>query len=311
MFAKFSSPASWITPLNNFKFYFIALHLLGGPQFGQRNEGFRQDNFQPDMHGHPGSRHDGFNNRGPRDMFDHRGPPPDGFGPRDNFGPRGPPPDGFGSRGPLPDGFGPRGPPPGGFGLRGPPPDGFKPRGPLPEDFDHRGPPGFVPSDNFDPRASHPDFDGPDSFGPRGSSESFNRGLLPDNFGPGSIPPDGFPHRGPPNDDFGPPPFDGFGGPPGDFQPRIRIEFFNRGRGRGLQDFRGRGIRGGTYLIIIIYLMSLNFFRLSDSVQNLTLSDITYFHSNFLAIVYTAPICFVKIYTIILKNSYLICLIQV
>ncbi|KAG8318093.1 RNA binding [Homalodisca vitripennis] len=218
----------------------------GNSKFGPRNDVFHQDGFAPDMHGHHPNNRQGFDGRGPRDMFDHRGPPPEGFDPR------GPPPDGFGGRGgPLIDKFGPRGPPPDGFGPRGPPPDGFDPRGPPPGNF---GPP-----DGFNPRGPPPDFDGqgppPENFNMRGPPpDNFNRGMLPDNFGPGIPPPDNFQIRGPPGDEFGPhghPPFEGFSGgphgPPGEFQPRIRIEFFARGRGRGglQENFRGRGGRGG------------------------------------------------------------------
>lgn len=265
----------------------ILYYFTGNPKFGPRNENFHQDEFQSDMQGHhPGNRRDGFSNRGSRDMFDHRGPLPD------EFDPRGPPPEGFGNRGgpshdnfntrglvdgfgrPPPEGFGPRGPFDN-FGPRGPPPDAFGPRGPPPDGF-NRGPPpnNFGPSDGFDPRGPPPDFDGqgppPESFIPRGPPpDSFNRGPLSDNFVPGGPPPDGFPVRGPLGDDFNPQnhsSFEGFSGPQGptgEFQPRIRIEFFPRGRGRGLQDsFRGRGGRGGKRVSIkptLLYLFSFYF----------------------------------------------------
>ncbi|XP_075227994.1 insulator su(Hw) mRNA adaptor isoform X2 [Lycorma delicatula] len=189
----------------------------------------------PWAHDGPGQSQDRdqFGADGPRSLLDlPQIPPPDGAGPGPGPGPgpggicppRGPP-------GPMgmhiPDGpppfLGPRGPSPGGplmFGPRGPPPpqDGF---GMLDREGRHRleGNP-----EDYEMMLVHGD-EGPPGFG---------RGMPP--LGRGMPPPNS---RGPPDmfDPMGPPPMEGFGpprfeprGPPEGFEPRIRIEFFPRGR---------------------------------------------------------------------------------
>lgn len=118
------------------------------------------------------------------------------------------------------------------FGPRGPPPqDGF---GMIDRDGRLRleGNP-----EEFDMMLMHGE-DGPPGFG---------RGMPPRGMPPPS-------NRGPPDmfEPMGPPPMEGFGpprfeprGPPEGFEPRIRIEFFPRGRGLRPDSFGPRMLGRG------------------------------------------------------------------